>query len=43
MHPVYGDKCFPKRTVHFWSKKMPRTTSLTAAKKLVADEDCQLL
>jgi len=22
MHPVYGDKCFPKRTVQVWCKKM---------------------
>jgi len=22
MHPVYGDKCFTKHTVHVWCKKM---------------------
>jgi len=22
MHPVYGDKCFMKQTVHIWCKKM---------------------
>jgi len=22
MHPVYGDKCLTKRTVHVWCKKM---------------------
>jgi len=22
MHPVYGHKCFPKRTIHVWCKIM---------------------